>query len=135
MRSTIPSLAKISKIPNQAKAPIFSWEMIVDVNGTVSKPNTNDRIEAWNTTPAAPILSAGIVILLFKNQIPTVSEAMTMTKANAICISNDVPNTVFSLSLLPVPSSNVRNRLTDDVSAEEISENIDTNPPTAPYIP
>ena len=50
-------------------------------------------------------------------------------------MSNDVSNTAFSLSLLPVPSSNVRKRLTDDVSAEEISENIDTNPPTAPYIP
>ena len=84
MRSTIPSLANISKIPNQAKAPIFSWEMIVDVNGTVSSPNTNDTIEAWNTIPAAPILSAGIVILLFRNHNPRVSETMTMTTAIAI---------------------------------------------------
>ena len=52
-----------------------------------------------------------------------------------MCISKDVENMAFNLSLSPRPNSYVKKRLTAEDNELEISENIATKPPTTLYIP
>ena len=93
------------------------------------------RIAHWNTQLAATILSVGIFILVFKNQIPTASAMMIINTDIPNCIFTPVENIVLSLSMLPLPNSNVIKRLIDDERDPLSTENMVTIPPTTLLIP
>ena len=76
-----------------AKALILSWAIIVAEYGTCISPTQKLNIENWKQQLAANIRSAGITILLFKNQRPIVSHNIKTMAANAACIEISVEKT------------------------------------------
>ena len=87
-------------------------------------------MENCNTILAAPIRSAGILSLLFKNQIPTTSAITIIAAAINKWILTAVTKVFLNCSLSPTPKAKVRNRLVATDIAPVKTENMVTKPPT-----
>ena len=91
---------------------------------------TKVTMENCSTQLAAVILSAGIVILVFRNHTPTDSINTTIINDNKSCIVTEAEKILLSLLWSPFPNSYVMNRLMAADNDPDMTENIATTPPT-----
>lgn len=91
-------------------------------------------IENCSIQLAAVILSAGIVILAFKNQTTTDSISTTIINDSKSCIITEAEKILLSLLWSPFPNSSVMNRLMAADNESDMTDNIATTPPTTLYI-
>ena len=89
----------------------------------------------YSTQLAAVILSAGIVILAFRNHTPTDSIRTAIINDSKSYIVTEAEKILLSLLWSPFPNSYVMNRLMAADNDPDMTENIATTPPTTLYIP